>query len=262
VPTVTRVKVVALAALVTLALSAALGGTYAAFTDREGNSGNQLAASAAFPAVLTSVPDVLQTATRAQVLWAEPPVFRGTVTLTGQQWQLCDDAAGTVCANISGATGTSYQMRNDASTKAEYFRVVYSGTSNGQPVTATSRLTQAFTIRGPALTSGTTGDTVVRASQPAITGVAFRVGVPLTVGNGTWSTSGQGTLAYTRQWLRCESAGSTCTAITGATGLTYTPGPADAGRRLRVRVTATQTSNNSVDANAVETFDTSVIAPA
>jgi hypothetical protein len=73
------------------------------------------------------------------------------------------------------------------------------------------------------------------ATLPSVTGTA-RTGSTLTGDRGTW----QGATALTSfslQWLRCDSAGAACVPITGATGASYTPVAADAGRRLRFRVT-------------------------
>ncbi|MFM8916040.1 MAG: hypothetical protein ACKOFY_07320 [Candidatus Limnocylindrus sp.] len=80
--------------------------------------------------------------------------------------------------------------------------------------------------------------------KPAITGDFAAVGVELTGTRGTWTSIS----AYFRpQWYRCTKAGaavnqytpaaapSGCTAISGATELTYTPVTADKGKYLRMR---------------------------
>jgi hypothetical protein len=69
---------------------------------------------------------------------------------------------------------------------------------------------------------------------PVVTGVA-REGEPLRATDGTWAR-GPVTVAY--RWLRCDAAGDACAEIAGATAPTYTSAGADAGSRLRVRVTA------------------------
>jgi hypothetical protein len=62
----------------------------------------------------------------------------------------------------------------------------------------------------------------------------------LTAGVGTWD--GAFFITYTYQWKRCDAAdplNGTCVDIAGATSSFYTPVSADAGKRLRVQVTAT-----------------------
>lgn len=80
--------------------------------------------------------------------------------------------------------------------------------------------------------------------KPVVTGSFAAVGVQLTGTRGTWTSIS----AYFRpQWYRCTKAGaavnqytsvavpSGCSAIGGATELTYTPVTADRGRFLRMR---------------------------
>ena len=74
----------------------------------------------------------------------------------------------------------------------------------------------------------------------SITGSAV-VGGELTAHNGTWlydngtSCGSECTMSY--QWERCNSAGSSCGSISGATGRFYTVQAADAGSRLRAMET-------------------------
>ena len=80
--------------------------------------------------------------------------------------------------------------------------------------------------------------------KPVVTGSFAAVGVQLTGTRGTWTSIS----AYFRpQWYRCTKAGaavdqytsvsvpSGCSAISGATELTYTPTTADKGKFLRMR---------------------------
>jgi hypothetical protein len=71
-------------------------------------------------------------------------------------------------------------------------------------------------------------------SLPAITGTAA-VGGTLTGSSGSWTRGAN--LAYS--WRRCDSAGSNCLAIAGATAQAYQVVAADIGSRLRLTVTAT-----------------------
>jgi len=87
-------------------------------------------------------------------------------------------------------------------------------------------------------------DAPVATVKPVVTGDFAAVGVPLTGTRGTWTSIS----AYFRpQWYRCTKAGaavdqytpvaapSGCSAISGATELTYTPITADKGKFLRMR---------------------------
>ncbi len=81
-------------------------------------------------------------------------------------------------------------------------------------------------------------------AEPAISGMALE-GQNLTTSNGSWSGTQPMTFSY--RWVRCGSDGgaadgSNCSSISGATGKTYTLKGGDVGFRLRVRVTATNSS--------------------
>ena len=75
-------------------------------------------------------------------------------------------------------------------------------------------------------------DASLRATvAPSVVGAA-KVGVPLSARPGTWSPAG----TYTYQWYAGGAA------IRGATGTTFTPGAAQLGRAIQVRVTAARAS--------------------
>jgi len=84
-------------------------------------------------------------------------------------------------------------------------------------------------------------------TSPTVTGTA-KVGSTLTASNGTWSGS---PTSYAYQWQRCGSS-SSCTNITGSTKQTYVIVAADAGRTLRVVVTATN-ADGSASASSDQT---------
>jgi Ca2+-binding RTX toxin-like protein len=72
------------------------------------------------------------------------------------------------------------------------------------------------------------------------------VGHFLTAGVGTWS--GAFPITYTFQWKSCEAGdplNGPCVNIVSATSSFYTPVAADAGKRLRVEVTATNSQGSS-----------------
>jgi hypothetical protein len=73
----------------------------------------------------------------------------------------------------------------------------------------------------------------------------------LTATNGVWK--GTPPLSFTRQWLRCDTAGANCTNIGGATGSSYTLASADVGKRIRVQVTASNAQSPGVAATSAAT---------
>ena len=101
---------------------------------------------------------------------------------------------------------------------------------------------------GSAQTTGVPTNT----SEPGITGTAV-VGSALTVTKGTWTES---PTSFDYQWTGCPASGgasdaSNCAAIGGATTQRYVPGNADVGKRLRVRVTASnEDGSKTVATNA------------
>ena len=79
-------------------------------------------------------------------------------------------------------------------------------------------------------------------TPPTISGTA-RDGDTLTANEGAWTGSQPMTFAY--QWQRCDVNGLNCADLAGATGRTYLVQTPDVGNRLRVRVTATNTTGSS-----------------
>src|SRR5262249_32542479 len=83
---------------------------------------------------------------------------------------------------------------------------------------------------------------------PRIFGAA-RVGQVLTGDRGTWTNS---PTSFSQVWLRCNTGGGNCNAISGANGLQYTLTSSDDGHTIRFRVTATNASG-STDATSAQT---------
>ncbi len=104
----------------------------------------------------------------------------------------------------------------------------------------------AVALLVPTLGSARSQAAPVNKTEPKISGSAFK-GETLTATTGTWSNN---PTHYAFQWLRCppnggSGDGSNCTAITGPTTSSYTLRNADVGRTIRVRVTATNSANES-----------------
>lgn len=105
------------------------------------------------------------------------------------------------------------------------------------PLLVTALLTLVLVAAGSgAAEAGTAGIRAapVNLTSPTISGKA-REGQTLSASQGEWS--GDPT-AFFYQWLRCDSSGANCVAISGASEPTYLLVAADVGSRLRVEVVA------------------------
>ena len=89
---------------------------------------------------------------------------------------------------------------------------------------------------------------------PTITGTPT-VGQTLTARDGTWTNS---PTSFAYQWLRCNGGGNNCVKVANGTQKTYTLVGADAGRTMRVEVTATNADGSATARSA----QTAAVAPA
>jgi hypothetical protein len=186
----------------------------------------------------TAQPDPSGTPQDGQTVTVGSGSWSGTLPIAyGYQWQRCT-AQEPVCGDIAGATSQSYKVGpGDVG-----FRL-------RAKVTATNDLGSS------SVTSNLT-DVVVKAGLPPVnTALPLIVGVPtvgqtLTAGLGTWTGSSVGGFAY--QWSRCTSAGTGCSPIPAATGSSYRLAAADAGRSIRLTLTATNPAG-SASATSVAT---------
>ena len=134
------------------------------------------------------------------------------------QWQLCNEL-GAACTPLSGATVSTY-----APTHAQLgstLRVVVTATNSSGSTSETAPPTAAIV------------STLANVVAPSVekSGVAQPT---YTATTGLWDSSG--TIVYTYQWRRCDSAGEACTAIAGASDASYTIGSEDpSGETLHVR---------------------------
>ena len=72
------------------------------------------------------------------------------------------------------------------------------------------------------------------STEPSVSGTP-EIGKTLTGNHGVWSG---GTITYVYAWLRCDANGNSCATVANATSTTYSLAGADAGARMRFRVTA------------------------
>jgi hypothetical protein len=163
--------------------------------------------------------------------------FTGDNLSYAYQWQRCSNS------DVSCSGGAW----NDTATTATY---PLASTDVGHvvrvQVTATN---SAGVVDGMSTATAVVADmsAPVNSALPTVSGTTT-VGQTLNATTGAWT--GTPTITYTRQWRRCDSAGSNCTGIEVATEGAYTLLPADVGSTLRVAVTATNTAGERTVASA------------
>src|SRR5919112_610279 len=86
----------------------------------------------------------------------------------------------------------------------------------------------------------------VNLTAPSVDGQAV-VGSALTANAGLWDGVA---LKYVYQWYGCDSGGGSCSALGSATSSSYTAASADAGRTVRVLVTASNQNGSTSAASA------------
>jgi hypothetical protein len=157
------------------------------------------------------------------------------------QWIRCD-GTGVNCVAVAGQTAQAYALT--AADVGGTIVVVETATNAGGSNYAYSALTSVVTTPAGIVPPP------VNASPPTASGVAQQGGT-LTASTGSWSNNPS---SYAYQWMRCK--GSSCAAIPGATGQSYTLSAADVGFAIAVQETAT---NAGGDGAAVISGRTSVI---
>jgi hypothetical protein len=185
----------------------------------------------AAPPTNTAVPAVSGTARDGATLTASTGTWTGTAPIDYTYgWQRCD-GAGANCADIDGATASTYDLvPADVGSRV---RVVVAATNDGGTRTAASEPSAVVAAAPP-----------VNTASPTISGTV-RDGAVLTAAPGTWT--GTPTITYAYRWQRCDNAGESCADIADAEGSSYRAGAVDVGGTLRVVVTA---SNGGGSASA------------
>jgi len=175
-------------------------------------------------------------------LTADDGVWSNSPTLT-RQWLRCTEA-GTGCASIGVASRNYTPTVDDIGST---LRIRVTATNVAGVVTADSAATEVVRSKPP-----------VNSAIPTITGTV-RVGQELAAEYGTWSSSVP--VGYGYEWQMCAAAD--CAAPEPAAGMgpdvqnTYTVAAGDAGKYLRVKVTAT----NEDGPNAVAYSEVTTLVP-
>ena len=215
----------------------AAGAALAALVTVVGPAGSAPAATAAVRAAPgnTAAPTIVGDVQQGSGLAASTGAWSNSPTSFSYQWLRCDPS----CSAIGGATGETYIATS-------------SDTGNTLKVTVTAKNGDGSTSQdsaGSTVGSLPSGAPANEAS-PTVSGTA-KQGQTLTAASGSWSG---GTFSY--QWQRCDTTGGSCSAISGATGSTYTAASGDVGHTLRVEVTA----KNGSAASTAESAKTALVA--
>jgi hypothetical protein len=184
----------------------------------------------------TGQPSISGTPTQGQRLTATAGTWTGSQPISfAYQWVHCPSdggaADGSNCTNISGATGTSYDLIS--SDVGWRIRVRVTATNSVGSSTYASNATTA--VKASATKPANT-------RAPSISGSMVQ-GSLLTANPGSWS--GTAPITYSYQWIRCNSGGGSCGSIGGATGTQYRLTSSDVGRKVRVTVTAKNSAGSA-----------------
>jgi hypothetical protein len=169
-------------------------------------------------------PTVSGTAQAGKQLTGATGTWSGSGTIAyAFQWYRCD-ASGARCSSIHGATKPNYtEVAKDVGQTLAF--AVRASDSAGTTTKYTG-------VVGPVAAASYA---LAATTQPQITGTPQH-GQTLQAGNGVWTETPS---AASYQWLRCNANGRLCTAIPGATAITYAATADDAGHGLVVLVQAT-----------------------
>jgi hypothetical protein len=196
--------------------------------------------------VNTSAPSISGTAQDGQTLTASPGLWSSSPTSYGYQWYDCDAAtagsAGSNCAAISGATSSTHTLTSgDVGHSIEVGVTATNGAGTSSAADST-------------VTADASAATPANTTAPMVSGTAQDTQV-LTVTNGSWSGSTPQTYSY--QWEDCGTSGGSCSAISGATGQSYTLRGSDVGHTVRV----VETASNSGGSGQAVSAPTGTVAP-
>lgn len=194
----------------------------------------------------TSLPQISGTAQAGQALTTSTGAWNGSPTSYAYQWKRCD-SAGASCADIGGATGSSYTLASaDAGAT---LRAAVTATNAGGSATATSAQT--------AVVAAAPVSAPVNTLLPQLSGIA-QAGQIMTTSTGSWSGS---PTSYAYQWKRCDAGGANCASITSANATTYLLSSADVGATLRAAVSATNAGGTTTATSGASAAVASAPAP-
>jgi RHS repeat-associated protein len=187
------------------------------------------------PPSSTAAPAVSGVTIAGRTLSATTGTWSGPAPITyAYQWQRCN-TAGESCANIEGASGSTYTLATGD--VASTVRVLVTASNGAGGNYASSPVSAVIAA-----------DTLANISLPAVGGSPHAGGTQ-EADPGEWS--GALPISYGYQWQRCNSSGAECTNITGANVRGYTPTEAMISSTLRVTVTASNSEGSLSETSPV-----------
>jgi hypothetical protein len=208
-----------------------------------GSASTRATPSNTVPPAITGSAAVGQTLTTSNGTWTENP------TSFDYEWLRCPSSGGSSdgsdCASI-GVTTNSYVV----ATGDVGFTLRTRVTAHTSDSKATALSDHTAIVVAEAKPPNT--------APPTISGTAT-VGSTLTANPGTWTGS---SITFTFQWRQCDASGANCTAITGATGNTYTIASGDVDHTIRVDVTGKDATGSNTVTSAQTATVTTGAAPA
>ena len=114
-------------------------------------------------------------------------------------------------------------------------------------VVAGAGLAGSVAVVSASTTKAGVGTPPANVSPPVVSGSAVE-GQTLTVSTGSWK--GDTPMTFSFAWQRCDSAGGSCSAISGATDQTHTIVSADVGHTMRANVTASNSAGTGSQLSA------------
>ena len=193
----------------------------------------------------SALPVINGSTVQGQTLSTTNGTWTASPTSYTYAWQDCNSSGGS-CTTISGASGSTYAL--SASDGGNTIRAVVTATNAGGSGSATSAPTAVVAAATPP-------SAPTNSALPAISGSTVQ-GQTLSTTNGTWTGS---PTSYKYAWQDCDSSGGSCTAVSGASGSTYTLSAGDVGDTIRAVVTATN-AGGSVPATSAPSA--AITAPA
>lgn len=204
----------------------------------------QGSAAPATPPSNTGEPTISGRAEQGARLTASPGTWSGSTPITfAYQWVRCGadggEPDGGNCAIVSRATDRRYDLvRADVGFR---LRVRVTAMNVDGSRTAASNPTSVV-VGAP-----------VNTSTPTVQGTMTN-GSVVTANPGSWT--GKQPMSFSYRWLRCNSAGGECAAISGANGTTYRLTSSDVGHKIRFNVTA----RNSIGSRTVMSGESPTVA--